>query len=508
MKNNRLILVFLSVVMMLALVLVGCGGSSRQQTDATNTYRLPLGDSGYINEIDFPFNNCYAYSKNANGVYDKWVNYKYLTTGETYTINVEFGKTAEETNNKSVKFYVGTYDENNNLVVVAESGYINLSSNEFVQTSFSFVAPSDTKTVLKLSFGTSVDEAYFVEQNPDAKRSDVRKYKNSYRGAEFVIRSIDLIDKDSNTNSLLYETVVKETEKGSGIYVSANLYVGKQDSDLYYYNTGTVNWNDSTKSLTLKLNFKKGAWQWIVAQLGALLSVLTKWLGGAYWAALVLFTVAVRTAAWPIYAKSTSMSTKMAALQPEIQKINAKYAGKTDQNSKMKQQMETKQLMKKNHVSTLGCLLPFLQMPIFIAVYQVAQRFPLTPLYTVGVNFKFLWTDFGATYGVVTGDWILALIVGITMIGSQEINTLMSKSIQAKKRNFYTQKDQQSNNQMRIMMIFMTVMMVVFAWRSAGLAFYWIVGNLYQIMQTFVTKLQESKRADKEAHEKGRPIGR
>lgn len=502
MKNNRSILMLLSTIMFLALVLVGCGRSSTQQADATNAYRLPLGDSGYINEMDFKFYNCYAYSKNTNGVYDKWVNYKYLTTGEMYTVNVEFGKVAEEAQGKCVKFYVGTYDENDNLNVVAESNYITLSSTEFVQASFAFVAPSDIKTVLKLSFGTNVDEAYYKEQNEGAKKSEIRKYKNTYRGSEFVIRSIDLVDKDNNTNSLLYETVVnKDLEP-------VNVYVGKQNSDLYYYNTATVSWNDSTRSLTLKLNYKKGAWQWLVAQLGALLSLLTKWLGGAYWAGLLIFTMAVRTIAWPIYAKSNSMSTKMAQLQPEIQKINAKYEGKTDQNSKMKQQMETKQLMKKNHVSTLGCLLPFLQMPIFIAVYQVAQRFPLTPLFTNGVNFNFLWTNFGASYGVVTGDWILALLVGVTMIGSQEINTIMSKRIQAKKRNFYTQKDQQSNNQMRIMMIFMTVMMVVFAWRSAGLAFYWIVGNLYQIMQTFLTKLQEEKRADKEAQLKSRPIGR
>ena len=251
-----------------------------------------------------------------------------------------------------------------------------------------------------------------------------------------------------------------------------------------------------------------GIWDWLVYPMAWLMHIVSYIVGNNYALTILITTVLIRSLAWPIYAKSNSTSARMSAIQPEIQKINEKYAGKTDQNSKMKQQMETRELMKKNHVSMLGCLLPFLQMPIFIAVYQVAQRFPLTPRYVIGTNFDFLWTNFGANYGVVTGDWILAILVGITMIASQEISIYMSKRIAAKKRNFYTAKNQQSNTQMRIMMLVMTVMMVVFAIRSAGLAFYWIIGNTYQIAQTFISKLQEAKQAEKELQKSGKPAGR
>jgi len=129
-------------------------------------------------------------------------------------------------------------------------------------------------------------------------------------------------------------------------------------------------------------------------------------------------------------------------------------------------------------------------------------------MYTFSTNFNFLWTNFGATYGSVSGDWILALIVGVTMLASQEIGLYMTKRIQAKKKNFYTAKNHQSNTQMRIMSGVMTVMMVVFAWRSAGMAFYWIIGNIYQTFQTYISKKQEEKVALKKQRALGRPEGR
>ena len=121
----------------------------------------------------------------------------------------------------------------------------------------------------------------------------------------------------------------------------------------------------------------------------------------------------------------------------------------------------------------------------------------------------FLWTTFATNYGQATGDWILAIIVGLTMLASQELSNIMTKRINNQKKNFYTQnKAKQSNMQMRIMMFMMTAMMVWFAWRSAGIAFYWIIGNTYQILQTFISKKQEEKKAEKQRQLSGKPRGR
>ena len=203
----------------------------------------------------------------------------------------------------------------------------------------------------------------------------------------------------------------------------------------------------------------------------------------------------------------------MTKIQPEMDRINKKYEGKTDNNSKMKQQMEIREVMKKNKVSMWGCLLPFAQMPIFLAVYQVVQRFPLTPIYSeelAGINYKFLWTTFATEYGQTSGHWALALIVGATMIGQQLLSTYMTKRIQAKHQNFYTknQAKKPQNNQMFVMMAVMTVMMVVFAWRSSGISFYWIIGNIYTIGQTFISKMHQERLEEKELKASGKTRGR
>ena len=89
---------------------------------------------------------------------------------------------------------------------------------------------------------------------------------------------------------------------------------------------------------------------------------------------VILATILVRTLAWPIYARSNDMSAKMNQANPELQRIQAKYALKKDPQSQQKMQMETMQVYKKYGLGLSGCLMPFLQMPIFIAMYQVVRR--------------------------------------------------------------------------------------------------------------------------------------
>ena len=76
---------------------------------------------------------------------------------------------------------------------------------------------------------------------------------------------------------------------------------------------------------------------------------------------IIIATIAIRSAAWPIYGKTNDMSLKMQLLQPEQAKIQAKYAGKTDKESQQRMSMETMQLYKKYKVSFASCLMPLVQ---------------------------------------------------------------------------------------------------------------------------------------------------
>ena len=489
--KRRFLIIFMSLIIIFSLT--GC----RQKSDSENAYRLPLGDAGYVSEMDFGlYKNVSILNGDGNEV-DKY-DYNYLSSNSTNTIAVSSKVMDEKYADKAFRVSVGYYDSDKNYVALSDKVIGNIVYGEsFTKFVFTYnsaeLSEEITKgAVIKLEFGTNIDEEYYKTNNEGAKANAINKYRKSYKGSTFYFDEVSI-----NDNNVLYETSVNGTKKF------------KENSSLHFYNTSTVATaeNNGKVVTTIKLNSKTGPWQWIIEMLGRLLHWITNLVGGYYWLGLLIFTILIRSIGWPIYAKTNSFSTNMSKVQPELDKLNKKYEGKTDQNSKMKQQMEMRQIMKKNHVSMWGCLLPFAQMPIFFAVYQVVQRFPLTPLYN-DVNYKFFGTTFAMNYGQASGHWLLAVLVGVTMIGSQLISTYMSKRVQRKKANFYTAKTQQTNKSIFIMMAVMTVMMVVFAWNSSGIAFYWIIGNIYQIGQTFISKVQEEKKEDKLQRESGRARGR
>ncbi len=232
-----------------------------------------------------------------------------------------------------------------------------------------------------------------------------------------------------------------------------------------------------------------GLWEWIIKMLAEFTAFVSRILFNSYALGLVVMTLVVRTLGWPIYAKSNDMSTKMSLAQPDLERIQQKYAGLNDENSKRKMQMEQMQIYKKYKINILGCFLPFLQMPIFIAMYNMVRRMPITPKYQNMLRFDFLWTGFNEK------DWILAILVGITMFVSQEYSMRKPKELQNVK--YQSAQQQQSAKTMKIFSYVMILMMVSVSLSSAGIAFYWIIGNLYQIFQTFITRRTQTKRAEK-----------
>lgn len=64
-------------------------------------------------------------------------------------------------------------------------------------------------------------------------------------------------------------------------------------------------------------------------------------------------------------------------MQPEIQAIQKKYKGKTDNDSMMKMNVETRAVYEKYGTSmTGGCLPLLIQLPIMLALYQVIYKIP------------------------------------------------------------------------------------------------------------------------------------
>ncbi|MEP6625665.1 MAG: membrane protein insertase YidC [Acidimicrobiia bacterium] len=85
--------------------------------------------------------------------------------------------------------------------------------------------------------------------------------------------------------------------------------------------------------------------------------------------AIILLTVAVRLALFPLTAKQAKSMLAMQRVQPEIKKLQAKY-----KNDRQKLNEEMMKFYKENEINPLGGCLPLvLQMPVFIALYQTLR---------------------------------------------------------------------------------------------------------------------------------------
>ncbi len=92
---------------------------------------------------------------------------------------------------------------------------------------------------------------------------------------------------------------------------------------------------------------------------------------------IILFTLVTKLLMFPLTLKQQKSSKLMSVMQPEISAVQAKYKGKTDQESMRKQNVEVQAVYEKYGTSmTGGCVQLVIQMPILFALYQVIYHIP------------------------------------------------------------------------------------------------------------------------------------
>jgi YidC/Oxa1 family membrane protein insertase len=197
--------------------------------------------------------------------------------------------------------------------------------------------------------------------------------------------------------------------------------------------------------------------------------------------AILIFTVCVRGAFFPIANRSYRSMQKMKLLQPEIKKLQARYG---DDRAKLNQEMMALYKREKaNPVS--GCLPLVIQIPVFFALYKVLfvtiemRQAPFwgwihdlsSPDPTTVFNLFGLIPWDTVIPGVITlphiGLW--PLIMGITMYLQQKLNPTPPDPIQAK-----------------MFMILPVVFTFMLAKFPAGLVIYWSWSNTLSITQQWI----------------------
>ncbi len=198
-----------------------------------------------------------------------------------------------------------------------------------------------------------------------------------------------------------------------------------------------------------------------------------KALVGNFGLAILLVTVLVKLAVFPLANRSYASMSKMKKLQPQMEEMKARFG-----DDRMGMQKEMMELYKREKVSPLsGCLPIVVQIPIFFALYKViltSLELRHAPFYgwirdlsagdPTSLFNLFGLLPFSVPQFLMIGVW--PLLMGVTMWVQMRLNPTPADPIQASMFNW--------------MPVIFTFMMASF---PAGLVIYWTWSNLLSIIQ-------------------------
>ncbi len=200
-----------------------------------------------------------------------------------------------------------------------------------------------------------------------------------------------------------------------------------------------------------------------------------------YGVAIILLTLFTKLIFFPLGNKSYKSMNEMKKLQPIFTEIRAKY-----KDDKKKMNEEIMSLYKTYKVNPLGGCLPILvQIPIFFALYRMlyeAIELRHAPffwwiqdlsapdrLFSFSFSIPFMQEPYGIP--------VLTFLMGISMYFQQKMTPTTADPTQAK-----------------IMALMPVIMIFIFINFPSGLVLYWLVNNIFSILQQYYVTKDRKKR--------------
>ncbi|MEX0936810.1 MAG: YidC/Oxa1 family insertase periplasmic-domain containing protein [Pirellulales bacterium] len=229
---------------------------------------------------------------------------------------------------------------------------------------------------------------------------------------------------------------------------------------------------------------------------------------GNYGIAIVMLTVLVRGCMFPLSRKQALNMQKMQELQPEIKRIAEKYKSDVEKRTKAQQD-----LFKKHNYNPLGgCLLAFIQLPIFIGLYRglmVDVELRQAPLFTEAIRWcsdlaapDMLWNWSGIMPRFITDG------VGIFGLGPYfnllPVITVALFVVQSK-MFMPPPADEQAALQQKIMQFMFIFMGILFYKVASGLCLYFIASTIWSVTERrLLPKANPNKSAEQKPAEPGK----
>jgi YidC/Oxa1 family membrane protein insertase len=209
------------------------------------------------------------------------------------------------------------------------------------------------------------------------------------------------------------------------------------------------------------INF--GIFSWLAVPLLGALKWVHQFIGNWGWSIIVL-TVLINLAMFPLRHKSVTSMRKMQEIQPQMKAIQDRYAKyKITDPERQKMNQEVMELYKAKGVSPAsGCLPMLLTFPFLFAFYAMLSQ----AIEIRGAEFLGWITDLSRPDPL----YITPILMGVTMFWQQKMTPTSADPVQQ-----------------RVMMIMPIMFTFMFLAYPSGLVIYWTISNLFFIGQSYFT---------------------
>ncbi len=249
-------------------------------------------------------------------------------------------------------------------------------------------------------------------------------------------------------------------------------------------------YQENEKSLSVKLadlpkcdEFKPGdlkyvgIWETVFVKPLAFIILKVGALVKNYGISVMIIGLLIKLVLYPLSKKSLGQSENMKKAQPELNRLEKKYADKTDQQSTMAKSQEMMAIYKKYNISPLaGCLTAFIQLPLFLAFLEAINRVPAI------FEGKLFTLQLGTTplVGIKQGNYLYILLI-ILIIATTYFSLKNSMASTSAGGGEAAQKQTQMMSKIMLVMISIASLSL-----PAAIALYWIVTNAFTVFQNIL----------------------
>jgi len=380
---------------------------------------------------------------------------KIITLDDKFLFNIE--QKIINNSEKTYNFYPygqvirNTAPQVTNFYILHE-GLLGVFDGELVEKDYEDIEDKSYSKNAEEGYVSIVDKYWVASIIPEENKSFRADfdYKNKFK-ASFIENKPTIVGANE-TKSNNFKVIIAAKEVGIIDGYAENQNISKFDL--------VIDW---------------GWFYWLVKPLFFAIDYLFK-LSGNFGIAIILITICIRIAFFPLANMSFKSMARMKLLQPEMARLKELH-----KEDKVKLQQEMMALYRREKVNPLsGCFPILLQIPFFFAIYKMlfvtiemrhqpffgwindlSERDPTSIFNIFGL------LPYDVPNFLIIGAW--PCLMGLTMYLQQKLNPAPPDPIQAKIFMFFP--------------LFLTVILAPF---PSGLVIYWTFNNIFTMMQQVV----------------------